>query len=390
MTTTMAPERIASMLTLVLGVGIAIVAGLGGDLHGAAGVAVGLLALGMVAVGLWSSARVAAERTQISERLAALSSAQRRVDAYESYLVSLRRAVSAIMGRWSGHIHMASTQTERGITDLANEFGDILGGIQATMASASNDGGDMDFAAAIAHGRGDLESMLAGMERGFQAQGPLLEQMSALESVIGELREMAAVVADIAGQTNLLALNAAIEAARAGEAGRGFAVVADEVRKLSSASGETGKRIGSKIEVTTSTIRATLEAAESLARHDRELMTVSRETVGKVVERFDVAGHAMQAATSRLEDNAGQMRDRISRVLVGLQFQDRVKQILMHSKGDIERFVEYLAQQPAGAVPEVFELDGWLKEMESKYATLEQHDTGHASKAAQTSDISFF
>jgi len=310
-----------------------------------------------------------------------------------SYLESVGQAGAEILPRWSRHVGLAASQTEHGINELSHQFSGILREIESSLAASQQAekglGGGSGLIDIIAKGRVDLEAMVHDLKQGLEAKQPLMEEIAKLPVVIDELRMMAGEVAAIAKQTNLLALNAAIEAARAGEAGRGFAVVADEVRKLSTASGDTGKRIGLKVESITESIRATSVAAAMLKEQDDALITHSRKRAARVVDGFDTAASGISEAARGLENSSRAVREQVTGVLVSLQFQDRVSQILAHSRSDIEKLSQRLESPTPTSVPAPLDVGNWIREMESKYTTLEQGE-GDVANATATSEISFF
>ena len=157
-------------------------------------------------------------------------------------------------------------------------------------------------------GRAVVEKSLAAIARVDTVSREVKAGMDALGEKAQAIGTIMNVISDIADQTNLLALNAAIEAARAGEAGRGFAVVADEVRKLAEktmvATKEVGGSIGAIQQGARESVRKVDEATEAVA-HATELAGASEAALRAIVALVDeTSGQVQGIATAAEEQSA--------------------------------------------------------------------------------------
>jgi methyl-accepting chemotaxis protein len=144
---------------------------------------------------------------------------------------------------------------------------------------------------------GSVHAEASGLKNNMQTLGERVQGIGAIMSVIS----------DIADQTNLLALNAAIEAARAGEAGRGFAVVADEVRKLAEKTMNATKEVGSAI------LGVQQGATETVSHMDKAVASVGRATLlaensglalKEIVDTVETAGDQVRSIATAADQQS--------------------------------------------------------------------------------------
>jgi len=143
---------------------------------------------------------------------------------------------------------------------------------------------------------GNLES---DAQNGVQTQSELKEQIGDIDNQSKLLSDANKVIASIAGQTNLLAMNAAIEAAHAGEAGKGFAVVADEIRKLSETSSAQSKTIGAQLQNIQSTISSVVQSTQKGVQSYSHLANEIHET-DMLVQQIKAAMTEQEAGSSQI------------------------------------------------------------------------------------------
>ncbi len=327
---------------------------------------------------------------QALQEQAAQAAEQAPQQSADSELHELCQSALPILNK---QVQSVRGQTEEEITALASRFGDIVQTLEDTLQHSQQAGGDNSLLQILSNSEQELNEVVERLKSIMQTKERMMTQLNQLAGYADELDGMALAVAKIADQTNLLALNAAIEAARAGEQGRGFAVVADEVRNLSRLSGETAQQIRSKVELVASSMGEALQIASETAEQDAKAEAGSKEIIHGVLERFSGAANALAENTERLQARSQEVHHEVSDIIVSLQFQDRTSQILTHVEKHLQRLAEEVRAHQSSADYQV-DVQRWLQEMTVDYATREEHDNHHgrSNNASQkeAGDITFF
>ena len=195
--------------------------------------------------------------------------------------------------------------SEKGANDQADRVATTATALEEMNATvleiARNAGTTSDSAASVrteaSSGSESMQDCVQAMHDVREESLKLQEEMSVLSEHAQAINEIMNVISDIADQTNLLALNAAIEAARAGEAGRGFAVVADEVRNLAE-----------KTMTSTTDVGNAINAIQKSTADNTRLVIGAVEKIEKVTEMVSQAGEALLDIVHLADTTADQIR----------------------------------------------------------------------------------
>jgi methyl-accepting chemotaxis protein len=190
---------------------------------------------------------------------------------------------------------------------IVNEANTQAKNIQSEIASAIMDArksedGIVSANNTLALARKEIVTLAASVHNSAEIEAELAQNMETLSRDASEVKSILVVISDIAEQTNLLALNAAIEAARAGEHGRGFAVVADEVRKLAERTQKSLAEINSTINVV---VQAIVDASSQMSSNSediQELANLAQKVEDRISQTVTSVNDASKASDSAVKD----------------------------------------------------------------------------------------
>jgi len=232
---------------------------------------------------------------EVQENQEKLLQVARDIDAFTQHVAAASEELAAQIeeasrGTENQRDRTASTATameqmNATVLEVARHAGEAASGSRAVQEKS-------------AHGAAVVAQVVEAMGRVNTMSTELSTEINELGRQAADISSIINVIQDIADQTNLLALNAAIEAARAGEAGRGFAVVADEVRKLAERTMAATAEVTGSIQNITSTVdknvRSVAQAVAGIEASNR-LAVQAGESLGEILE---IAGKAVDQITS--------------------------------------------------------------------------------------------
>lgn len=221
------------------------------------------------------------------------------VDAKESS--NENASVSHELSSTSLHIGKNAEESARIVNKTIDEMGSIKAFVQQTAVMSETTKQEIVHAGEkLERSKNEIIALREEVNLASEAESALAVKLEEMSRDADQVKQILTVISDIADQTNLLALNAAIEAARAGEHGRGFAVVADEVRKLAERTQKSLFEINATINVI---VQSIMDSAEQMGKNAENIMRLV-EVSGNVEEMIVDTSTIMSTSVDSVSKSA--------------------------------------------------------------------------------------
>ncbi len=257
--------------------------------------------------------------------------------AVESTLGDAVQAANGQLSSLNAEVHRVQGLLRDAVEQLTGSFTGIRQEIESQKTTAltvsqggEGEAGELRFDQFIAETTETMRQVVDGVVVNAKLGMELVEHTEGISHASSSVRQILGEIGAISKQTNLLALNAAIEAARAGEAGRGFAVVADEVRDLSQRTNQFAQQIVGLMDAMAVSVGGTEKAIEGMASQDMNFALQSRDRVEEIMGRVESIARAREAAIGDLGAAAERADAQVARAVQALEFQDTTSRLLAH------------------------------------------------------------